>query len=338
MSEPTMAAGFAQAFLDFAAARGASRAAMLRASGLTEAELADPEARLPRRDWHRLLGAAVDLTGDPLIVLRSGLGTRAETMSVVGGILARAPTLREGLRQLNRYARLIVDGARPASDPRHALIEGRETWIEDRLPLPDGFHLAAEGALGQLIGELRATTSDRPVVLAVDLAFPPPAHAAGYADLLRVPVRFDAGRMAVRVDPDCLDLPRPEAAAYVFGLFTGHADTLMAKLAARDTVRAAVETRMLADLHQGSLSMDAVARDLGLGRQTLYRRLKDEGTTFAQVHDDLRRRMAMEYLGARRVSVGETAYLLGFSEASAFVRAFKRWTGVSPTAWRAGAG
>jgi len=100
-------------------------------------------------------------------------------------------------------------------------------------------------------------------------------------------------------------------------------------------LRAAVEARMLADLHEGTLSMDRIARDLGLSRQTLYRRLKDEGATFAQVHDDLRRRMAMDYLGARKVSVGETAYLLGFSEASAFVRAFRRWTGVSPTAWLA---
>lgn len=92
---------------------------------------------------------------------------------------------------------------------------------------------------------------------------------------------------------------------------------------------------MLADLHQGTLSMDRTARDLGMSRQTLYRRLKDEGVTFAQVRDDLRRRMAMDYLSARKVSVGETAYLLGFSEASAFVRAFRRWTGTSPTTWLA---
>ena len=104
-------------------------------------------------------------------------------------------------------------------------------------------------------------------------------------------------------------------------------------LATNDTVRSDVETRMLADLHEGSLSMDRIARDLGMSRQTLYRRLKDEGVTFAQVHDDLRRRMAMDYLSTRKVSVGETAYLLGFSEASAFVRAFRRWTGSSPTVW-----
>ncbi|MEC8795008.1 MAG: AraC family transcriptional regulator, partial [Pseudomonadota bacterium] len=94
---------------------------------------------------------------------------------------------------------------------------------------------------------------------------------------------------------------------------------------------------ILPDLHQGSLSMDKVARDLGMSRQTLYRRLKDEGATFAEIHDDLRHKMALDYLTARKVTVNEAAYLLGFSEASSFVRAFKRWTGQSPSAFRDGA-
>ena len=79
--------------------------------------------------------------------------------------------------------------------------------------------------------------------------------------------------------------------------------------------------------------MDKVASDLAMSRQTLYRRLKEEEITFAEIHDDLRRRMAMEYLGGQKVTVNETAFLLGFSEASSFVRAFKRWTGLSPTAY-----
>jgi AraC-like DNA-binding protein len=65
-------------------------------------------------------------------------------------------------------------------------------------------------------------------------------------------------------------------------------------------------------------------------RQALYRNLKAEGVTFEQVLDELRHRMALQYLAGKRVSVHETAYLLGFSDATAFSRAFKRWTGRSP--------
>ncbi len=76
--------------------------------------------------------------------------------------------------------------------------------------------------------------------------------------------------------------------------------------------------------------MAATARALNMSRQTLYRRLKAEGTSFERVLDDLRRETALSYLESERLSVSETAYLVGFSDRSAFSRAFKRWTGRSP--------
>ena len=78
-----------------------------------------------------------------------------------------------------------------------------------------------------------------------------------------------------------------------------------------------------------------MAQGMGLSRQSLARRLKAEGTTYAMVLDNLRRKMALHYLNGGGATVNETAALLGFSEASAFSRAFKRWTGVSPRNHRA---
>ena len=82
--------------------------------------------------------------------------------------------------------------------------------------------------------------------------------------------------------------------------------------------------------------MDAIACKLGMSRQTLYRGLKAEGVTFEQVLDALRHKLAIHYLGGKKVSVNETAYLVGFSEPAAFSRAFKRWTGKSPSEIRRG--
>ncbi len=95
--------------------------------------------------------------------------------------------------------------------------------------------------------------------------------------------------------------------------------------------RGRVESLLTPLLHTGGASVAVVAGELGVSRQTLFRRLRAEGTTFEQVLDELRRRLALQYLGEGRASVNETAYLLGFSEPAAFSRAFKRWTGSRPS-------
>jgi len=95
-----------------------------------------------------------------------------------------------------------------------------------------------------------------------------------------------------------------------------------------------VENALEPMLAEGEVGIDRVARALGMSRQTLYRRLKVEGTTFEEILEAKRRQLAIRYLGMDRISVKAAAYRLGFSESAAFSRAFKRWTGISPTDFR----
>ena len=98
----------------------------------------------------------------------------------------------------------------------------------------------------------------------------------------------------------------------------------------RGEVEAAIEPL----LESGAASIDRVARELGMSRQTLYRRLKAENVTFEEILEAKRRQIAVRMLGIGRTSVKAAAYKLGFSDPAAFSRAFKRWTGVSPSAFR----
>jgi AraC-like DNA-binding protein len=95
-----------------------------------------------------------------------------------------------------------------------------------------------------------------------------------------------------------------------------------------------VERQIEALLPEGTLRIDSVAKAIGLSRQTLYRRLKAEGTTFETLVERVRRRLALRFIRDEGLAVKETAWRLGFAEPAAFSRAFKRWTGKSPADMR----
>lgn len=103
---------------------------------------------------------------------------------------------------------------------------------------------------------------------------------------------------------------------------------------ARTPVRRAVERHLEPQLADGPIRIGEVARALGCSRQTLYRRLKSEGTTFERVLDDLRRLVALRLIREEGLSVKDAAWRVGFSDPAAFSRAFKRWTGASPSEQR----
>jgi AraC-like DNA-binding protein len=130
--------------------------------------------------------------------------------------------------------------------------------------------------------------------------------------------------------------PRERGAAPGKNLFLNFLNMVAKALEAKaapptSEFRAEVERRLEPMLASGPVRIDSVARALGCSRQTLYRRLKAEGVTFAELLDDLRRRLALRFVREQGLTVKETAWRLGFSDPAAFSRAFKRWTGNAPS-------
>ena len=337
MSQPMIAAGFVSSLLDYAVSRGAPRDALLQATGLCDVDLADQDNRVPAAAYEALIAAGMAATGDTALVLRHTLTSKLETMSVVGQIVHTSASFAHSIEQLNRYLRLMAENDALTGQDRFELSNtGDQVWIIDHMPVPASDYLRIEASFARFISEFRRSFPDQTFGIEMDVTYAPPPHAQEYPALFQIPVHFNATRNALRIDPVWLtDTSEFEPGnGYAFGIFTTHADKLLETIGHENTIRGRIEAQILPNLHEGSLSMDRIARDLGMSRQTLYRKLKAEDVTFAEIHDDLRQRMAKEYLAARKVSVNETAYLLGFSEASSFVRAFRRWTGIPPSAYR----
>ncbi|HEX8214182.1 MAG TPA: helix-turn-helix transcriptional regulator [Allosphingosinicella sp.] len=127
----------------------------------------------------------------------------------------------------------------------------------------------------------------------------------------------------------------PQEGSSFFGFLAGIAAAAdLGSARTTNSLRAQVEKVAEALLPKGAASVDRVAQELGLSRQTLYRRLKAEGVTFEELLQSTRKRLALRYLKRDKLSVKAAAYKLGFSDPAAFSRAFKRWTGSNPGGFR----
>jgi AraC-like DNA-binding protein len=332
LTEPTIAAGYVRGLFAYACARGADPAGLLAGAGLTRQDLEDQDARLPALRYALLMKTAKALTGDAALALHFGETVNLAEVSIVGLLGNASETIMDAFVQLNRYARLVADVATPGD--RYVLDRsGGQLWMIDTRPNPNAFIEQTETTFASMVHGL-ADFGAVGFVMAVEVTHADPGYAAEYERVLRAPVTFGAARNAMRLDPAWTNHRVAQLPRYVFGVLTERAEALLQQLNSTRTMQGRVEATLLPVLHRGAAGMDYVAGQLSLSRQTLHRKLKAEGVTFEKVLDGLRHRMALDYLSGRKVSVNETAYLVGFSDPAAFSRAFKRWTGKSPSAVR----
>jgi AraC-like DNA-binding protein len=329
MTELTVGAGLARGLVEFAATKGADVNALLARAGIAPDDLTDQDDRIPFTKYKTLMRAGKELTGDPALALHFGEANDMAEISVVGLVANASETMMEAMAQLNRYGRLVVEFDGPHERFRISSDAQGGLWGEDMRENPNDFPELTESTFARMICRPR-TFGVTQLVKLVHVTHPAPSYRDEVERVFGCPVVYEAGRNAMQVDPKWLMHRVALQPRYVFGVLSERADALMKSLEESKTTRGRVESLLLPQLHKGDVSMDTIAAAMAMSRQTLFRRLKDEGTTFEELLDNLRHRLAVHYLDGKKVSVNETAYLVGFSDPSAFSRAFKRWTGTSP--------
>ena len=334
---PTVGAGYARGLVDFAVAKGASRDRLIARSQLSACDLSDLDNRIPMASYEALMRTAAELTNEPAFALQYGEAVRMQELSIVGLICEACETTIEVGTQLNRYGRLMFDdGSGKASDIVRLVNNKDGLWMEGVSPIFSGNPRVTESEFARLVWNTRAMFGSDPYLqkapfpLAVHFTHAEPAYRAEYDRIFQAPLVFGSPWNALRIDPGFLSLKQPPVSRYVFGVLSERATALLQSLESSKTARGQVESLLIPTLHTGDPTIERIAQKMGLSRQTLYRQLKAEGVTFEKLLDDLRQKMALHYLNGKKVSVNETAYLVGFSDPSAFSRAFRRWTGTSP--------
>lgn len=337
MADLTVAAGAVRALMEFAISRGADRAALAGRAGLDLPDLCDRDERIAFARYVALMRAGQELCGDPALALHFGESVPVTAFAISCQVGAYSESMPEGLALMNRYAPLTVEVAVAGNGDRFTFERGDGVvWIVDNREDPNDFPELTESAFARMICTGRAAFGDGPFLKAVHVTHPQPSYRAEYDRIFRVPVTFGSRRNALLADDFWMDLTPPTPSAPMLEALKTHSEALLRKLEQAKSTRGAVEQSLARRLADGEPGMDAVARDVGVGRASLFRRLKAEGVTFEQVLDEVRHRLAMRCLVDEELSVKETAFRLGFSEAASFSRAFKRWTGTSPLEARRG--
>ena len=337
MPNPTIAAGYPKAFLDFAVSKGADRQILIERSQICPDDLMDQDNRIPLANYMALLKAGIELCNEPALSLLFGEAVRIQDISIVGLIGVNWDNVESVRQQMNRYAPLTLD----ADDGRTAdaaefVRENGEVWLKSTSNIYVANPLLTEAAFARSVCGARALAASMPNF--ANVSFPKairfthaePGYRAEYDRIFGVPLFFDSHMNALLVDEAILNMKLPRTNPYLSEVLSARAEELLKSLEMSKTTRGRVENLLIPILHTGEASMDMIAVKLGLSRQTLFRKLKAEGITFEKVLDELRHKLALHYLNGKKVSVNETAYLVGFSEPAAFSRAFKRWTGSSP--------
>ncbi len=307
--------------------RGVDPAQVLRSAGISGDVLTSVESRLPRDSVERLWEASAKAARDPSFGLHVAETLPVGAYDVFEHILSAAETVAAGFARIQDYFPLFQDHAtmKLVVEPAHARLVRRGPTLG---PQHDEFSLAL-----LLVRSRQATGIEwKPERVTFQHER---AHDDGEPSrIFGCPVLFGAAETEVLIPPPVLRLPHTRADPALLAILCGHVDPLLQTLPPRGELLArvarAIATRIATELP----TLATTAAMVRIPERTLQRRLADEGVTHSVLVDEVRRNLALEYLGDASVSVTEIAYRLQFADPAAFYRAFKRWTGESPLAYR----
>lgn len=311
--------------------QGVTREQLLANTGLTAAAFDDPAAGMTHRQKIQLFSNVKRLTQDPAIGLRAGQQQRLSDFGVFGYAVASSSTLGEAIAFGIEHVKLVGPVLEKSMriEDGIAIFAGHDVFeLNDLLPLMTEFWFSTTHSL---IGRVM----ERPFrSISLSLPYPAPPHAALYGEIFQCRINFGADVMEWRFDAAQLDEPCPNANRITARMCSEFCDRMLKSLGADepDIVRA---VRLECLNHTGNLpSVEEVAARLNMSPRTLHRRLADAGLSCQELIDDVRRRLAEEFLRNTQLPVEEIAGRTGFSDASNFRKAFKRWSGDTPANYR----
>ncbi|MCH2164849.1 MAG: AraC family transcriptional regulator [Marinovum sp.] len=305
--------------------------AVLGSIGLDPEGPLDPKHMLDEDEFYgliELMATQMDITALPLIV---GDAMRPDEYGALGLAWKAAPNLLGSFSRVARYWRLWTSFAQyelTETDDGILLTELREG------PRTLGMRISIEADLASGVSLSRQVSPQPFSPIAVYFQHTGPKTTHHHEAYFGCPVHFGADKDAMLLSHESLSAPNMLGDEGITQFLVSHLDHELSEIRHTPSLSTQIKDEIARSLSEGLPKMAQIARQLGLSVRSLHRRLEEQGVSFQTLTEDTRRELAQGMLQQERYALSEIAFLTGFSEQSAFTRAFKRWTGETPASYR----
>lgn len=306
--------------------------ALAKRHGARLADLDAPDRRYSHAAWTDLWDDIERLSGDPGLGLHAAQALPMGHWDVVDYLIASSETVGEGLHKLACYFPLMstaVDHELFVDSDECRIIRTHRPGVGRSRP-------ASELVVASIVLRFQSLASSPWRPTRIDSAHGPSVPPEEYERLFGCPVRFDEKADVIVVGREVLDIPMKRPEAELNSVLERHARAMLAQTPnVRPGIHYRVQHTLFADLPSGPPSLGHTAKRLGMSTRTLQRRLTEAGFVYSELVEHTREVLARRYLADPAIGLGEVGFLVGFADASAFYKAFRRWTGQTPGAYRA---
>lgn len=305
---------------------------ILRWMGIDPEDPVDPKQMVPADEYYAFLERLTELDSDPVsIPLRAGGAMRCDDYGAFGLAFKSATTLHGSYRRAGRYARVLtsVSDYEVEMTSRGGLMHLHRSG-ERRL----GLRLSNEATIASIASISREVCTREFNPLAVYFKHPAPKTTARHKKYFGCPVHFDSDKDAVLVSRELFNTPNRLGDKSISSFLDKHLESEVRELEGSEGLDQMVCRHISRSLSEGTPAISDIARHLGMSSRSLQRRLADLDLSYRELLERSRRELARELLRQTDYSLAEVAFMTGFSEQSAFTRAFKRWEGETPRSYR----
>ena len=304
---------------------------LLKQVGLRRTDLADPEYRLPHVLVLGLIERAASLVGDVSYGLRLGASRDTRDRGLLGFLLLNSPTLMDGMINLQRYSRVVGEGENLEIERigAHVVLRFREAD-----PALRGLRHNSDFIAASVVRGCRDLTRQAISPIRAEFIGEEPSAKVEYADILGCPIKFGAKWDALVYSEETTRLPAKGADDKLLRVLEEACQKIIGPTSKVPDVVRKVRELAVERLPKGSANIDAIADELNISSKTLERRLAERGQSFSALLDETRCKAAKHYLEETDMRIAQVAYMAGYTEPAALVRAFKRWTGTTPMKFR----